>query len=70
MLAVVGTAHLDDCVDRGGAGGDPDGGAAASSQAAASEAEVIAELRDARRRNPVLTSMIGLGYYGTITPGR
>jgi glycine dehydrogenase len=35
---------------------------------AASEAEVAAELRDLASRNQVLTSMIGLGYHGTITP--
>src|SRR5581483_10764177 len=33
-----------------------------------SEAEVLAVLRDKAGRNRVLTSMIGLGYYGTITP--
>jgi glycine dehydrogenase len=35
---------------------------------AASEAEVAAELRELAGRNRVLTSMIGLGYYDTITP--
>ena len=35
---------------------------------AASEAEVAAELRALAARNDVLTSMIGLGYYDTITP--
>jgi glycine dehydrogenase len=35
---------------------------------AASEAEVAAELRALAARNQVLTSMIGLGYYDTITP--
>ena len=33
-----------------------------------SEHEVIAELRALAARNTVLTSMIGLGYYGTLTP--
>jgi glycine dehydrogenase len=33
-----------------------------------SEAEVTAELRDLAARNRVLRPMIGLGYYGTITP--
>ncbi|NUR72677.1 MAG: aminomethyl-transferring glycine dehydrogenase [Hamadaea sp.] len=37
--------------------------------AAATEAEVLAELRELASRNQVLTSMIGLGYYGTHTPG-
>jgi glycine dehydrogenase len=36
---------------------------------AATEAEVIAELRDIAAKNRVATSMIGLGYYGTHTPG-
>jgi glycine dehydrogenase len=35
---------------------------------AVSEAEVAAELRTLAARNQVLTSMIGLGYHGTITP--
>jgi glycine dehydrogenase len=35
---------------------------------AASEAEVAAELRALADRNDVLTSMIGLGYYDTVTP--
>jgi glycine dehydrogenase len=37
--------------------------------AAASEAEVLAELRALAGRNTVAVSMIGLGYYGTHTPG-
>ncbi len=36
---------------------------------AASEAEVLAELRELASHNSVLVSMIGLGYYGTHTPG-
>ncbi|AWS42887.1 aminomethyl-transferring glycine dehydrogenase [Streptosporangium sp. 'caverna'] len=36
---------------------------------AASEPEAIAELRALAERNSVLTSMIGLGYHDTITPG-
>ncbi len=32
------------------------------------EDEVLAELRALADRNQVLTSMIGLGYYGTVTP--
>ena len=36
--------------------------------AAASEEEAIAELREIAGRNQVSTSMIGLGYYGTVTP--
>jgi glycine dehydrogenase len=37
-------------------------------QAAPSEAAVTAELRELAGRNTVLTSLIGLGYYGTHTP--
>ena len=36
--------------------------------AAKSEVEVIAELRDIASQNEVFTSLIGGGYYGTITP--
>src|SRR5262245_29242643 len=36
---------------------------------AASEPEALAELRELAGRNLVRTSMIGLGYYGTHTPG-
>jgi glycine dehydrogenase len=35
---------------------------------AATEAEVASQLREIAGHNIVLTSMIGLGYYGTITP--
>ncbi|HLS40873.1 MAG TPA: glycine dehydrogenase (aminomethyl-transferring), partial [Ornithinicoccus sp.] len=37
-------------------------------EAAPSEAAVTAELRELASRNTVLTSLIGLGYYGTHTP--
>ena len=37
-------------------------------EAAPTEEAVIAELRALAARNKVLTQMIGLGYYGTITP--
>jgi glycine dehydrogenase len=36
---------------------------------ALSEVEALARLRELASGNQVLTSMIGLGYYGTITPG-
>ena len=35
---------------------------------ARTEAEVLASLREIAGRNQVLTSLIGMGYYGTITP--
>ncbi len=37
-------------------------------EAAPSEVAVLEELRGFASRNTVLTSMIGLGYYGTVTP--
>ena len=37
-------------------------------EAAKSEVEVIAELRELAEQNQVFTSLIGSGYYGTITP--
>ncbi|YAL84639.1 aminomethyl-transferring glycine dehydrogenase [Dermacoccaceae bacterium W4C1] len=43
--------------------------AALELEAAESEAAVIAELRAQAARNEVYTSMLGLGYYGTHTPG-
>src|SRR4051794_31712662 len=36
---------------------------------ALSEVAALARLRDLATGNQVLTSMIGLGYYGTVTPG-
>ncbi|HXJ28736.1 MAG TPA: aminomethyl-transferring glycine dehydrogenase [Streptosporangiaceae bacterium] len=67
MLAAVGYASLDDLTQ-----------AALPPQLAAngpldlpgplSEADALAELRRIAGRNHVLTPMIGLGYYGTVTP--
>ncbi|MDN3359474.1 aminomethyl-transferring glycine dehydrogenase [Actinomadura sp. DC4] len=37
--------------------------------AALSEVDALARLRELASGNQVLTSMIGLGYYGTVTPG-
>ena len=39
-----------------------------SLDSAKSEVEVIAELREIASQNQVFTSLIGGGYYGTITP--
>ena len=68
MLAALGYHSLDELVDAAvpgtirmeGSLGLPD---------AASEAEVLAELRALADRNQVVTSMIGLGYHNTHTPG-
>ncbi|HEY2273823.1 MAG TPA: glycine dehydrogenase (aminomethyl-transferring), partial [Jatrophihabitantaceae bacterium] len=67
MLEAIGFASLDDLL------GDAVPASireklALALPAAASEAEVAAELRALAARNDVLTSMIGLGYYDTITP--
>ncbi|GAA0394458.1 aminomethyl-transferring glycine dehydrogenase [Microbispora corallina] len=68
MLEVVGYESVNDllavavpeAIRTPGALGLPD---------AASEAEALAELRALAGRNRVLTTMIGLGYHDTITPG-
>jgi glycine cleavage system P protein (glycine dehydrogenase) len=66
MLAAVGYDSLADltaaALPAGLGGGDLD------LPPAATEAEALAELRGLAAENEVLTSMIGLGYYGTITP--
>lgn len=66
MLAVTGHASLDELT----AAALPPGLADPHLDLppAASEAEALAELRRLAGRNTVAQSMIGLGYYGTITP--
>jgi glycine dehydrogenase len=67
MLAAVGRESLDELASAalppGLAGGGP-----LSLPPPLSEAGAQAELRRLAGKNQVLTSMIGLGYYGTITP--
>jgi glycine dehydrogenase len=69
MLAAVGYSSLDDLTAAAlpptlaGTGGGP-----LSLPAPLSEAEAEAELRRLAGKNTVATSMIGLGYYPTITP--
>ena len=69
MLAAVGYSSLDDLTAAAlpptlaGAGASP-----LNLPAPLSEAEAEAELRRLAGRNTVATSMIGLGYYPTITP--
>ncbi|NNG40907.1 aminomethyl-transferring glycine dehydrogenase [Flexivirga sp. ID2601S] len=67
MLKLLGYASKDALVE-GAIPGGIRATAALDVEAAESEPAVIAELRDKARRNQVLTSMIGLGYYGTHTP--
>jgi glycine dehydrogenase len=67
MLEALGYSSLEDLV----AAAVPEAiqsGSPLGIEAAPSEAAVIAELRDLADRNQVLTSLIGLGYYGTHTP--
>jgi glycine dehydrogenase len=67
MLAVVGHPTLeslvDSCVPEGVRDRTP-----LALQPAEDEAAVLAQLRERADANEVYTSMIGLGYYGTVTP--
>jgi glycine dehydrogenase len=67
MLAVIGHPSLeelvDSCVPEGVRDRTP-----LDLPAAQDEATVLAELRARAAANEVYTSMIGLGYYGTVTP--
>ena len=67
MLQVVGRSSLADLVDTAVPGGIR-GVEALDIEPAASEAAVLEELREVAARNRRATSMIGLGYYGTLTP--
>ncbi|SHG80034.1 glycine dehydrogenase (decarboxylating) alpha subunit /glycine dehydrogenase (decarboxylating) beta subunit [Jatrophihabitans endophyticus] len=67
MLETLGYASLDDLLGDAVPAGIREQLALALPDAA-SEAQVAAELRALAGRNQVLTSMIGLGYFGTITP--
>jgi glycine dehydrogenase len=69
MLAVTGHTSLDElttAVLPPGLGGPGDGGLRLPP--ALTEEEALAELRLLASRNTVAVSMIGLGYYGTVTP--
>jgi glycine dehydrogenase len=68
MLEAVGQPSLDRLVERAVPGAIRMT-SALDVEAAVSEAAIVEELRALAGRNRVLTSMIGLGYYGTITPG-
>ncbi len=67
MLEVVGQPSLDAMCDRAIPGAIRSE-SPLRIEAAASESAVIDELRGFASRNTVLTSLIGLGYYGTVTP--
>jgi len=70
MLAVVGYGSLDELVSAAVPASIKDeAGRRTALPAAATEDQVLAELREMGGSNTVVTSMVGLGYYGTITPG-
>ena len=67
MLSTIGLSSLDELASAA----VPDAIRSADAldiEAAPSEHVVVKELRGIADRNKVLTSMIGLGYYGTIVP--
>jgi glycine dehydrogenase len=67
MLATIGYASLDELTDAAVPAGIRQA-EALDLPAARSETEALADLRALADRNRVVTSMIGLGYHGTITP--
>ena len=67
MLELLGYPNLDALIDEA-VPASIRSQLALSLPAAATETEVAAELRALAGRNTVLTSMIGLGYYDTVTP--
>ncbi|HEX8972375.1 aminomethyl-transferring glycine dehydrogenase [Oryzihumus sp.] len=67
MLKVVGQSSIDALIDAAVPGGIR-AERPLRVEAAPSEEAVIEELHRLASRNTVLTSMIGLGYYGTVTP--
>ena len=68
MLAVLGYASLDELVDAAVPAVGAQRRRRCALPAGRAEHEVLDELRELAGRNQVLTSMIGLGYYGTVTP--
>ena len=67
MLATIGQPTLDALCDAAVPGAIRQT-EALTIEAAPSELAVVEELRALAAKNTVLTSMIGLGYYGTVTP--
>jgi glycine dehydrogenase len=67
MLAVLGYSSLEDLVDAA-VPASVHSDTPLALDAGRTEHEVLDELRELAGRNRVLTSMIGLGYHGTVTP--
>ena len=68
MLDTLGYASLDELTAAALPPGLAGDGGLAGLPPAVSEPEALHRLRDLAAQNQVLTSMIGLGYYGTVTP--
>jgi glycine dehydrogenase len=68
MLAVIGVGSLEELVERTVPESIREQNPDLALPQPASEAQALAELRALAARNNPLTSMIGLGYYGTVTP--
>ena len=68
MLRVVGAESLDALIDEDGAEGHPAGRAAVLRQAEVRARGFSGTLRQVANKNDVFTTMIGQGFYGTVTP--
>jgi len=68
ILDVIGVATLDDLAARAVPDSIRETNLVMNLKPAATEAEALAELRSLAARNHPRTQMIGLGYYGTLTP--
>ncbi|MFC7616122.1 aminomethyl-transferring glycine dehydrogenase [Actinokineospora soli] len=68
ILETVGVGSLDELAERAVPAAIREDGLALDLPAPATEAEALAELRALAEGNRTLAPMIGLGYYGTVTP--
>jgi glycine dehydrogenase len=68
MLELIGIGSLEELAQRAVPRAIRDRDPGMDLPAAATETEALAELRGLARRNRPMTQMIGLGYYGTVTP--
>ncbi|MGQ0837760.1 aminomethyl-transferring glycine dehydrogenase [Actinokineospora sp.] len=68
ILAAIGVGSLDELARHAVPESIREGELTLDLPAPATEAGALAELRELAGRNRVLTQMIGLGYYGTLTP--
>jgi glycine dehydrogenase len=66
MLKAVGVESLEALIDADRAAEHPAG--RPLDWAPLSEAELLARMREVAAKNKVMTSLIGQGYYGTVTP--